>query len=84
MFDIEIKRSARKSLLNLPKSYQDKIIKVIDHFMEEPYPQGCKKLRKDNSLFAYRVGDYRIIYRVYQDELLVMVIDIAHRKDVYD
>jgi len=48
-----------------------------------PYPQGIKAIKGGDGVFRLRVGDYRILYRVERGRLLVLVIKIGHRKDIY-
>jgi mRNA interferase RelE/StbE len=58
------------------------LYQALDKLRQNPYPSGCKKMagRPD---YRVRVGDYRIIYRVFHRELLVEIIKIGDRKDVY-
>ena len=55
----------------------------IDQLAENPRPQGCKKLKGDDNLWRVRAGDYRIVFSIHDDLLLVLVIRIAHRREVY-
>jgi mRNA interferase RelE/StbE len=49
----------------------------------DPRPFGVKKLSADEDLFRIRVGDYRIIYQIRDKELIVLVVKIGHRREVY-
>lgn len=80
---IEIKRSARKSLLALPRDVQQRIRTAIDGLATEPRPPGGRKLTGSESMYRRRVGDYRIVYEIRDDRLLVMVIKVGHRREVY-
>ena len=81
-YNIEIKRSAAKELAALPKPDRLRIITRIQALARDPRPEGCQKL---SGLERYRVrqGDYRILYEINDDVLIVMVVRIGHRKDVY-
>ena len=56
---------------------------MLDSLAKNPLPSGTKKLRNKRNRFRIRVGVYRVVYRVYFDDRLVMVELIRHRKDVY-
>ncbi|MEM8525498.1 MAG: type II toxin-antitoxin system RelE/ParE family toxin [Bacteroidota bacterium] len=82
-FQIVIKRKALKEIERLPKQYISKVRETIDQLEENPYPNGHRKLVGSLNDYRIRVGDYRIIYSVFEKELLVEVIRVRHRKDVY-
>ena len=50
----------------------------------EPRPEGCTKLKARRDLYRVRVGDYRVIYEVRDEELLVVVVMVGHRREVYE
>ncbi len=81
MYRIEIKRSAEKELAGLPSNEQARIGVAIDLLSETPRPPKCIQLQQDR--YRVRVGNYRIIYDVLDEVLVVHVIRIGHRKDVY-
>ena len=80
---IEFSRRAERDFRNLPKSVQLKLAPKIDSLANEPRPRGVKKLTGEEELYRIRVGDYRVIYQVQDKALLVLVIKIADRKEVY-
>jgi mRNA interferase RelE/StbE len=83
MYIINVKKSAQKELSAIPVNFQTKIIDAIDGLATNPRPDGVKKLKLSKSLWRIRVGDYRIIYSI-EDEILILEIQkIGHRKDVY-
>ena len=82
-YDIEITRSARRSLLALPRDVQRRISTAIDGLAADPRPPGCRKLAGSESMYRRRVGDYRIVYEIRDDRLLIMVIKVGHRREVY-
>ncbi|MDJ0899633.1 MAG: type II toxin-antitoxin system RelE/ParE family toxin [Xenococcus sp. MO_188.B8] len=55
----------------------------IDALATEPRPEGVVKLKGEENLYRIRVGDYRVIYNVQDDRLLVLVVKVGHRGDVY-
>ena len=81
-YKIEIKKSATKEIEKLPKSILKRVIEKIQSLRTEPRPHGCKKLTADEK-YRVRVGDYRILYRIEDEVLVVIVVKVRHRKDIY-
>jgi len=81
-YSIFIKRSAQKSLAKIPKSYRPKIIQEINQLSNNPYPNQCKKLTGRDA-WRIRIGSYRVIYEINDDELIVLVVAIGYRQDIY-
>ena len=82
-YQIEWKRSALKELEKLPRRFVSKIIAAIKDLSENPYPQGMKKLVGSEHTYRIRVGDYRIVYEIFANKLVVEIVRVRHRKDVY-
>ena len=82
-YEIEIKPKAIKSLVKISEPFYSAIKKAIYNLSENPRPQGCKKL-KGRTGYRLRVGTYRIIYEIFDEILLIDVIDLGHRKDIYE
>lgn len=84
-YNIQISRKIAKKLLRFPKKDQEKIVEKIDLLKENPKPDGYKKLSGNNDppLYRIRVGDYRIVYTVEEDCLIILIVEVGHRKDVY-
>jgi len=82
-YRIEVVRSAEKTLFSIPKPFVSKIIKAIENLADNPYPAGCRKFVGQKDTFRIRVNVYRIIYEVHDDLILIKVLKIGHRKDVY-
>ena len=83
MYSILYKKSVEKDLRKLPKSVLTAVIKKIQTLAKNPQPNGSVKLRGSTNLYRVRHSDYRIIYSINGDELVILVIKVAHRKDVY-
>lgn len=82
MYSIRIERKAVKKLEKIPEPYYSKIKESILSLGEDPRPIGYKKL-KGREAFRIRVSNYRVIYEIQDDVLYVDVIDLGHRKDIY-
>lgn len=83
-YRIEYKPSAEREFLALPKNVQRLVRPRIDALARDPRPPGSKKLRGYVNRWRIRVGDYRVIYEVYDKDLLVLIVKIGHRSDVYE
>ena len=82
-YRVRIVRSAEKELKKLDKASVLKIVAVLKSFEYDPLPYGCRKITSAENVYRHRVGRYRIIYELFKSELIVRVIKIGHRKDVY-
>jgi len=82
-YRIEFKRSAAKVLKKLPKPDRRRIRDKIDSFTENLPDPATTKMKGDNPFHRVRVGDYRIIYEVHEGTLVILVLKIGHRKEVY-
>jgi mRNA interferase RelE/StbE len=82
-YTIVITRSAEKALRELPEKMQIKVIGEIKRLEFDPQPYGAKKLSGLSSTYRIRVGDYRIIYEIEQNRVIITVLKIAHRREVY-
>jgi mRNA interferase RelE/StbE len=81
-YSIEIKKSATKEMAKLPKIHLQRIVEKIQALSTNPRPEGCKKLSADEK-YRIRVGNYRILYSIEDNQLIVYVVKIGHRKEVY-
>ncbi len=83
MYAGEFLKSAAKELASLDPGVQRRVARRIDRLAEDPHA-GAVKLRGTDDVWRVRVGDYRVLYRVEGvGRLVVLVIKIAHRGDVY-
>ncbi len=81
-YKIEVTRAAKKTIEKLPKPYIKAVTDAIRSLGEDPRPQGYTKLSGQPG-YRVRVGVYRIIYEIKDDVLVVVVVAVGHRKDVY-
>jgi len=77
-----MKPSARKELLAVPtKKDRQRLVRRIELLGEDPRPAGCQKLTGGDR-YRVRQGQYRIVYEIREDELVVLVVKLGHRRDV--
>ena len=79
---IKIEPKARKQLDDLEPPVIRRVMQAIDNLSGTPRPSGCKKL-KGSDAYRIRVGDYRVVYEIHDDVLLVLVVRVAHRREAY-
>ena len=82
-YDVRLARRAVRSLAHLQRQEQLRIRAAIDLLAENPRPPGCVALQGEHGVFRVRVGDFRILYEVLDGLLLVQVVRIGHRREVY-
>jgi len=82
-YRIVISSSAEKSLKKIPKKDVKRIVDAIERLALHPFPVGSRKLAGYDKIFRIRIGYYRVIYEVEGQNLLILVLKIGHRKDVY-
>jgi len=83
MYRVEFGRRAARDFRRLSTDIQRRIDSAIQGLANDPRPPGCKKLAGEDSLWRIRVGDYRIVYQVQDDALLVIVLKVGHRREIY-
>jgi mRNA interferase RelE/StbE len=85
-YRVEVRPAAERALRRLPGSVRDRISKVVTLLAEDPRPPAAKMLVSNDSprLWRVRTGDYRIVYQIYDDVLVVLVVAVGHRREIYD
>ncbi len=75
-----------KDLKKIPKKAQKSIVDKILELQNNPRPVGCKKLHGQSHppLYRIRAGDYRVVYTIQDNVLLVLIISVGHRKSIYE
>ena len=81
MFDVVFSKSAEKQLLKLEKDIQKRVISTLERIRVRPYPH-VKKL-VGSPYFRLRVGDYRVILDIRENKLLIFVVELGHRSNIY-
>lgn len=82
-YRIEWKNSAYKELQKLPQQVISKTVAAVADLANNPYPTGVKKLVGSEHTYRIRVGDYRVIYEIIENRLIIEIVRVRHRKDVY-
>ncbi|NHQ59998.1 type II toxin-antitoxin system RelE/ParE family toxin [Chlorobium sp. BLA1] len=83
-YSIHWKNSAVKELKKLANEIIPEIVNTVNDLAVDPLPPGCKKMRGSVQTYRIRKGDYRIIYSIEHEQLVIHVIRVGHRKDIYE
>ncbi len=82
-YDIQFARSAARALLKIDPIPQRRIVRAIEALALDSRPHGVKQLAGEEKLHRIRVGDFRVIYQIRDATLLILVLTIGNRRDVY-
>lgn len=84
-YKVEFTRSAKKEFDRIPSDIQNKVVEALSILSQNPFSEflKIKKLKGADELYRIRLGDYRLVYEVRRHILVIIVIKIGHRKDIY-
>lgn len=82
-YTILFKPAANKAFNQLENATRKKIGARIDALAADPFPPGVRKIRGEETAYRIRVGDYRVIYDVLHKKLVVLILRIGYRREVY-
>ena len=82
-YELIIKPTAEKTLDKVPFPTRRRIVDAMERLRSDPRPAGVVKLAGDENLWRIRIGNYRVVYEIHDHRLVVLVLRVAHRKDVY-
>ena len=82
-YSVEFRPAVLKSIKGLPRKDLRRIKKRIDELAENLPDPNTTKMKDNNTFHKIRSGDYRIIYEIHADRLVILIVKIGHRKDVY-
>ena len=84
-YAVLLEKSAARFLLRLRDAkLKSRLDEAIESLADDPRPSGCRKLAGTTDRYRVRVGDYRIVYRIDDGKVVVLVLLIGHRREVYD
>ncbi len=83
-YEIIVSKSAARELSKLPKQINNRLIKTILTLSANPRPNGAQKLRGGTDNWRIRIGDYRVIYAIDDEIMVVDVRKVGNRKDIYE
>lgn len=85
IYKVQYNKAFLKDLEKIPKPYQKKIMQRVEQLSVNPRPEECKILKGNAKPLLYRIrcGDYRVIYTIEDGILLVVIIEMGHRREIY-
>lgn len=83
VFRVELSRSAARAIRDLERKMQVRILSRLQALAVNPRPAGVKKLQGEDHVYRIREGDYRIVYEVFDKKLLIHVLRMGHRREIY-
>jgi len=82
-YELRFKPSVAKDLRGIPKTDVRRILTRIKALCDDPRTPGCEKLAGGDELYRARQGTYRIVYAIHDEQIVVEVIRVGHRREVY-
>jgi mRNA interferase RelE/StbE len=82
-YTVEVTPAAGRQVRKLDRNTQKRILDRIEKLEEDPRPHDAVKLQSPEGLYRLRVGDYRIVYQIEDDRLVVLIVRVGNRKEVY-
>ncbi len=82
-YRVEVSRTAERQLRRLERADQIRLLRCIRNLSTEARPSGCRKLSGYENAFRIRVGMFRIIYEIDDDRIIITVLKLGNRKDIY-
>jgi len=82
-YTIEFAPRTRRELRKLSSVVRKRVLDKIDSLADNPFPHGYTEMKGSQNYYRVKVGDYRIIYTVEHGELLILVVTIGHRREIY-
>jgi len=80
-YEIEYSAAAAKAIRRLPGNVQRRVVGKVEALAQNPRPHGAEKLA-GHEAYRLRVGDYRIIYAIADERLVVVIVDVGHRREI--
>ena len=82
-YELEISRTAERQLRRLTRADQIRVARAMLALADNPFPRGARKLVGYDDVFRVRAGSYRILYSVSDRTVVIVVLKVGHRRDVY-
>jgi mRNA interferase RelE/StbE len=82
-YQIEWKKSALRELKRLDRKIIPRVISAVESLSTDPFPSGVRKLQGSDNTYRVRVGQYRIVYEIFQARIVIVILRVRHRKDAY-
>ena len=82
-YTVQLAPAAKRQLRKLDRSIQERVVRRLEKLEKDPRPSGVEKMEGDESTYRIRMGEYRIVYEIQNKVLVVLVLKVGHRREVY-
>jgi mRNA interferase RelE/StbE len=82
-YEVEVSRTAEKQLRRLAPKDQARVVRAVRSLADDPLPRGTRKLAGYDDVFRIRVGLFRILYSISSRKLVIIILKVGHRRDIY-
>ena len=82
-YSVQLAPVAKRQLRKLDRSIQERVVRRLEKLEKDPRPPGVEKLEGDESTYRIRMGEYRIVYEIQEKVLVVLVLKVGHRREIY-
>jgi mRNA interferase RelE/StbE len=82
-YSVELTRTAEKQLRRIAKRDRSRLVEAMHGLADRPRHRGGRKLQGYDDVYRIRMGQYRIVYEILEDRVIVIVLKVGHRKDIY-
>jgi len=82
-YSLEFTASAAREFRSLERRLQQRISDKLLELCDNPFPAGAKKLQGERDHYRIRIGEYRVIYRIEKNRVVIVIVQIGHRREVY-
>jgi mRNA interferase RelE/StbE len=82
-YTVQLAPAAKRQLRKLDRSIQERVVRRLEKLEKDPRPPGVEKLEGDESTYRIRMGEYRIVYEIQDKVLVVLVLKVGHRREIY-
>ena len=82
-YTVIIPKVVQKQLDALPEDIYERVIEKLQQLAEDPCPSGVVKLKGTDNEYRIRIGDYRVLYEINDEELIILLLQCKHRRDAY-
>ncbi|MGB9498320.1 MAG: type II toxin-antitoxin system RelE family toxin [Dissulfuribacterales bacterium] len=82
-YRVKVKKSAAKVIKNIPKADRKRIVNKIDSLTKNLPNPDTTKMKGNNPFHKVRIGNYRIVYEIQDEVIVILIVKIGHRKDIY-
>jgi len=82
-YTVQVRPAARKQINAITPPDRARILRKVEALADDPRPPGVRKLTGADAHWRLRVGDYRVVYAIRDEQLLVTVLEVGHRREIY-